>query len=282
VFVLRQRRLDSPLLDLRLFGIRSVSGALVLGLLTAAIQGGSSFFLVQHLQVVEGYTPLKAALWLLVPTFGLLIGINVTQQLAQRIRPAYILTGGMVVAAIGQLVLTQVGSSGSLTVLIVGAVILYAGISPVGVLVSQLVMGSAPPEKAGSAASLQSTGGELGIALGIAALGSIGTAIYRTHVSVPGDVASTGAAGTAHETIAGALNAAQQLPAATAHALVTSAREAFTSGLNTVAAVCAALLVGLAVVAVATLRHVAPIGVQAQGAPPEAGSEEQTAEAPAA
>ena len=262
VFVVRQRRLRHPLLDLRLFAIPAVSGALLLGLLMAALQGGSEFFVSQYLQLVHGLTPLTAGLWLLVPTVALLMGIGVSQGLVQKIRPAYILAAGTLVAAAGMVVLTQVRATSGLAILIVGLTIVYVGASPVGPLVSQLIVPAAPPEKAGSASSLNSTAGELGIALGIAGLGSIGTAVYRADVTVPTQIAATPAGQAAHETIAGALTTAANLPPALATDLANSARDAFTTGLNTSAAVSAVAFTGLAALTIATLHRVRPFGTR--------------------
>jgi MFS transporter, DHA2 family, multidrug resistance protein len=260
MFVVRQRRLEHPLLDLRLFAIPAVSGALVLGALVAASQGGVGFFMAQHLQVVKGLSPLGTGLWVLVPTLALIVGIFVSQGIVQRVRPAYVLAVGLVVAAIGAAMLTQVSAGTGPGGLLIGFTVVYIGLSPVSPVVSQLVMPSAPPERAGSVSSLQSTSGELGVALGIAVLGSVGVAAYRSTIEVPAQIAGTAADAAARETIVGALAVAQSLPAQVAEPLVTSARAAFTSGLNAAAAVCVAVFVGLAVLAVGTLRHVPPIG----------------------
>jgi DHA2 family multidrug resistance protein-like MFS transporter len=264
-FVLRQRRLDNPLLDLRLFAIRAVSGALVLALLVAAIQGGSGFYVAQYLQLVQGLTPLRAGLWVLVPTLALIVGIFVSQGLAQRIRPAHIIAAGMLLSAGGMLVLTRVGPASGLLPLLLGFTIVYIGVSPVGPLVGQLVVPAAPPQKAGSAASLQSTSGELGVALGIAVLGSIGLAVYGREVMLPVEAAGTPAG----ETLAGAVAVAPGLPPEAGSALLGSARSAFASGLNLVAAVCAVTFVVLAGVALLTLRHIPPAGAVAQAGPPD-------------
>jgi DHA2 family multidrug resistance protein-like MFS transporter len=281
IFIARQRRLANPLLDLRLFTIRAVSGALVISLLVAAVQGGSGFFVAQHLQVVEGLSPLKAGLWVLVPTFALILGIFMSQGMAQKVRPAYIVSIGLVIAAVGMLVLTQISATSGVGVLLIGFSVVYFGVSPVGPLVSQLVVPSAPPEKAGSAASLQSTSGELGVALGIAILGSVGVAVYRGDVAVPSDIAGTPAGDAARETVSGALTVAQNLPSQVAGSLVDSARAAFTSGLNTVAVVCVVAFLGLAVLALGTLRHVPPMA-RPQGPPPEGAGDEQAQPAPTA
>lgn len=266
IFAMRQRKLPNPLLDLRLFVIPAVGGALVVGLFAAALQGGSEFFISQYLQSVHGLTPLRVGLWLLVPTVALLAGIMISQGLGQKMRPAYVIAAGLVLAAGGMVVLTRIDATSALGAVIAGVTFVYVGASPVAALVSQLIVPAAPPEKAGSASSLQSTSGELGIALGIALLGSIGTAVYRGHVQVPADIAGSAAGQAAHETLAGAVAVAADLPTVTGRALLSSAREAFTSGLNTTATVCAVAFLALAVVAVATLKRVPPMAEHAESA----------------
>ncbi|WP_426502241.1 MFS transporter [Dactylosporangium sp. McL0621] len=263
LFAMRQRSLASPLLDLRLFAIRAVSGALALGLLSAIIQGGASFFITQHLQLVRGLSPLSAGLWLLVPTLALVLGIFISMGLAQEVvKPAYILSVGAVIAAIGMVVLTQIGPASGLSTLIIGAVIVYVGGAPVGPMVSQIVVPSSPPEKAGSASALQSTAGELGLSLGIALLGSIGAAVYRGEISVPAPLAGTPEGDVASETVAGALTVAQNQPADVAGALVQSARSAFDNGMNAAAVVGAIAFLALALLPLVTLRHIRPFGAQ--------------------
>lgn len=261
-FVVRQRRLESPLLDLRLFGIPAVGGALLLALLAAAFQGGSEFFVAQFIQLVTGLTPLAAGLYLLIPTFALLITMMLSFGIAQKVRPAYVIGAGCVVAATGMIVLTQVGTTSGLTMLIVALTIIYVGSAPVGPLVSQLVVPVAPPEKAGSASSLATTSGELGVALGIALLGTVGTAVYRNDIQVPPEIAGTAAGDLAGETLPGAVGVAQDLPPDVATSLVNSAKEALTSGMNTAAVISTVAFLGLAILAIATLRKVDPMGPQ--------------------
>lgn len=273
VFVIRQRRLASPLLDLRLFRIRLLTSALLVGLFVGAIQAGSGLMVTQHLQLVEGLEPLQAGLLLLPPTVVLVIGIYLSPVLAGRIRPGYVLVGGMLVAAAGQLVITQVSATSGLALLLVGFGVVYFGVSPTGVLVAQVTMASCPPEKTGSAASLSSTGTELGVALGIAALGSVGTLVYRGEVHVPAEVPSA-AADAANESMAGAAAVAPNLPSQVGTELLDSARESFTSGLHVVAGITAVLFVGLAILVAVTFRHVPPFGADPEEHAEEAVSDE--------
>ena len=131
-----------------------------------------------------------------------------------------------------------------------------------------------PPERAGSAAALNETSGEFGYALGIAALGSVGTAVYRSGVG--SDIAAAGLSGaqakTAHDTLAGALSTATSLPASVGDAITAAARSAFVDGMHAAATISAIVLAALSVLVITTLRRV-PATADAHAAPDEAALE---------
>jgi DHA2 family multidrug resistance protein-like MFS transporter len=258
IFARRQVTLPDPLLDLDLFKIPAIGGALVLYLGAGALQGGTGFLMTQHLQLVEGYTPLRTALWLLVPTVVVVAGIQLSVKTAKRVRPVFVLCTGALVAAVGMAVLTQV-RAGGLTVLIVGLCVLFLGTSSVPVLCNQLVMQAAPPDRAGSAASLTTTAGDLGTAVGIAFLGSLSTLLYHRQLSIPAAVPA-GDGRAAHESLARAAATARSLPGPLGDALLAAARDAFNAAFNTATGICAVLFVGLAVFVSLTMRRVQPIG----------------------
>ena len=118
-------------------------------------------------------------------------------------------------------------------------------------LATDLIVGSAPPERAGAASAISETASELGGALGIAILGVIGTAVYRGHVT--GAIPS-GAATASRDTLGGAVAAAGQLPDELGADLLSAARDAFSQGLHVVAAISAGVAIGSAVVAAVMLR----------------------------
>ncbi|PZF96463.1 MFS transporter [Micromonospora deserti] len=268
VFLRRQARLAHPLLDLSLFKIRALSAALMLALLIAFVMGGAGLMASLYMQMVEGLSPVRVGTLLLIPSVVMIVVGNLAPAIARKVRPAFVLATGSVIAAIGMVVLTQVDSTAGLTTLLVGLGVVYVGGASVGPMTPFLVMSSTPPEKAGSAGSLSSAVGELGVALGVAILGLIGTATYRGAVTVPGELPAE-AAGTAGESIAGATVVAEQVGGPAGAALLESAREAFTSGLNNVAVVCIFVFLGLAVVAFVGLRHVPALGdMPMPGMPP--------------
>ncbi len=234
VFVRRQLRLPDPLLDLRLFANRSFRAALATMVIGAFFMGGLFLFISQYLQLVVGLSPLRAGLWLAPPAVGMIIGTLAGPPLAERLGRWQVIGGGMALTAVGFTMLTQVQATGGPGLLVLGMAVATVGLGPGAALVTDIVVGAAPPEKAGSAASMSETSGEFGIAMGVALLGSLGTAVYRGAVTVPAGTPVEVAAAT-HDTLVGAVAAAEQLPAGLAAQLLGPAKEAFTSGLTTVA-----------------------------------------------
>jgi MFS transporter, DHA2 family, multidrug resistance protein len=254
MFVRRQWALAEPLIDLRLFRVSAFSASLVINTLGFFVVLGVFFFTAQYLQLVLGLSPLQAGLWTVPPFGGFILGSLLTPLLVRATRPAYVMAAGLVLSAVGFGVLTQVDSGSGLAVLVTGSVVLSLGTAPVFTLVTNLVLGSVPSERAGAASGMSETSTEFGGALGIAILGSIGTAVYRSQVAqtIPGGKATEAA----RNTLGGAVAAAGQLPTHLGAALLDSAREAFITGLHTVAGLSAAIVAVLAVFAFILLRRV--------------------------
>jgi DHA2 family multidrug resistance protein-like MFS transporter len=124
-------------------------------------------------------------------------------------------------------------------------------------LTTELIVGSAPPERAGAASGISETGAEFGGALGIAILGSIGTAVYRSVVTngLPAGVPPEAAA-IARDTLGGAVGVAQQLPGPLGLALLDVARDAFVQGLHLATGIGAVIAIVAAIMVMVFLRHV--------------------------
>jgi MFS transporter, DHA2 family, multidrug resistance protein len=239
-FVTRQRRLESPLVDVRLFTRAPFSAAFAATTLGMFVVYGTFFFTTQYLQIVLGLSPLEAGLWGLPPVAAMmLISTAVLPRLAARVRPGFLVAGGMVVAAGGLALLTALEPASGVGLLVAAIVVVMIGVAPATTLGVNLIVGAAPPEQAGSVSGLGQAGNELGGALGIALLGSIGTAIYRDE-----------APAAAGDTLGAAVAAA--LPSE----VIGAAEAAFTSGLTVVAAIAAALLAVSSLAVAALLRGV--------------------------
>lgn len=114
------------------------------------------------------------------------------------------MAGGLAIAGSDLLLVTQVDSVGGLALLATGFLLACVGIALPSALGTDLVVGSAPREKAGSAAAMSETSGEFGIALGVAVLGSLGAAVYCNQFAdtIPAAVPS-GSVETSRESITG-------------------------------------------------------------------------------
>jgi len=254
LFVWRQRRLDDPLIDLRLFRAPAFSASLATYLLGTLVSFGSFVMIGQYLQLVLGLTPLRAGFWTLPWSGGFIAGSMVLPALARRVRPAFLLAGGLVLGGTGFAMVATVPATG-LAGLAVGTLVMSLGMAPVFTLGTDLIVGAAPPEGAGAAAALSETSSELGGALGIAVLGSVGTAIYRSHmVSAALDGVPDHVRNAARDTLGGAMAVAARLPGDLGLRLGAAAREAFSSALQVTVGICAAICLLTAIVAVAALR----------------------------
>jgi DHA2 family multidrug resistance protein-like MFS transporter len=268
LFVRRQSRLADPLIDLRLFRVPAFSASLAVYTLGILVLFGSFFFVYQYLQLVLDFSPLMAGV-LTLPSFGsFVVGSMVAPMFVKRARPAYVMAIGLALAAVGLLGLTQVSADEGLGILIGSSIVYSLGIAPVFTLTNDLIIGAAPPERAGAASAISETGAELGGALSIAILGTIGTAVYRMQVddgipaSVPPDEAHT-----ARDTLGGAVAVSDELSAALANQVLEAARVAFTQGLQ-VAALVSAIIAALAAVGVAVfLRRVRAVPAEPAATP---------------
>lgn len=249
VFVRRQRTLADPLIDLDLFLNRAFSAALAVNTVSIFTMFGVYLFIPQYIQLVVGLPPFEAGLWTVPSSIVSIVGSLIAPAVVRRMQPRFVIFGGLLIVVAGFLMLTQIGTSSLLTV-VAACIVMMFGFGLVMTLTVDVVMGAAPPERAGAASAISETGTELGGAMGIAVLGSVGVAVYRRQVSevLPSGISSEMAA-TAQDTLGGAIGIANQLSETAGPIFLLASREAFVDGLQLVAACSAIITVGLAIVA---------------------------------
>ncbi|HET9755604.1 MAG TPA: MFS transporter [Candidatus Limnocylindrales bacterium] len=256
LWVRRQRQLADPMIDLALFRVPTFNAALVVNFLAIFVVVGYFLFIAQYLQLVADLTPFQAGLLSLPSAIAFIVGSQAAPRIVQRVKPAYLISGGLAFGSLGLFLLTQVGTTNGLLPLVVASVVISLGLAPVFGLTTELIVGSAPPERAGAASGISETGAELGGALGIALLGSVGAALYRGGLpptllsGLPPDAATA-----ARDTLGGAVGVASTLPAGTADTLLAVARAAFVDGMHVAAAIAGVIGLGLAAFAYITLRE---------------------------
>ncbi len=255
LFLRRQQTLQRPFLDLKLFRLRLFSVTLLIYLLGFFVLFPAFFFITQYLQLVLGMGPLSAGLWTLPWAVSQIVGSLLTPVMVRRVEPAFVITASLVLAVIGFGILTQVGGSSDLWIIVAGSVLVSFGLIPVITLATDLIVGTVPPERAGVASGLSETSSELGGALGIALLGSAATALYQSKIesTLPGGV-SPHVAQVARGTLGGALSVASQVPHAPGLALIASARAAFADASMLMFSLCGGIALLAALAAVVLLR----------------------------
>ena len=270
-FIQRQRTREHPLIDLVLFRSRAFTGSVIVNLMVMLAFVGISLFTNQFMQLVLGKSPFVAALWSLAVAPAIGIAIGVTTAVSKKVRPGYIISGGLLLMTAGFIVLTQVRVTSHILFLLGGVACLAAGMLVAKTLIAEIIVTAAPAERAGSSAAVSETASEFGGALGFAVLGSVGTAVYHREmldVQIPG--APEAVVEAARGTLGGATAVAANLPEGIGNALLATGRLAFTHGLNNAALAGA---IAMAVVAVLTGYLLRNVPVSPAGAATSEGAE---------
>ncbi|BDX29956.1 MFS transporter [Mycobacterium antarcticum] len=250
LFVRRQRRSATPMLDVSLFSNAPFTSSILANFLSIVGLIGFIFFISQHLQLVLGLSPLEAGLVTLPgAALSMIAGIGVV-PLAKRIAPDSLMIIGLVLVAAGFVAILLFRHDLTVVAVIISFIILEIGVGMSQTISNDTIVASVPPAKSGAASAVSETAYELGAVVGTATLGTIFTAYYRAAVELPGGLTPMQTAD-ARESIAGAASVAQTLPPALGNRLLDSARVAFDAGIAPTATIAAVLvLIAAAVVAV--------------------------------
>lgn len=263
VFVRRQLALESPLLNMGLFRNRAFSVALGMMLIGLVGVGGTMLLTTQYLQLVEQLSPLSAGLWFGPPALMMMLSATLAPVLTRWIRPGYVMAGVLALSSVGYVMLGMVGASGGLFLVVTAFSLVYLGLGAIAALGTDLVVGSAPPEEAGSASAMSETVQELGLAAGIAIIGSLSAAVYSARMDA--QVLSGLPEGTARvveNSLSGAASVSEDIPAS----VFQQAQEAFIAGMNTAGWTGAGVILVLAVVTAVMLRNIGADGTAEPGA----------------
>jgi EmrB/QacA subfamily drug resistance transporter len=250
-FVLWELHIPNPMLDMHFFRNQKFIGAVAGAILVAFGMGGSLFLLTQHLQFVLGYGPLEAGLRT-APMALTVVALNLTglgARLVRKIGTPVVIAAGMSCLAAGLAAIALLGRHGYSGMLL-GLVVMGAGIALAMPAMANAIMSAIPPAKAGVGAGVNGTLAEFGNGLGVAVLGAVMNARFAALVP-----AAVGAA---------------SLPAALAAADGAAAREqikdAFASGLEVSQLVGAVAVLAGGLLAALLLRRAERVEASAAGA----------------
>jgi EmrB/QacA subfamily drug resistance transporter len=264
LFGLRQNRISNPLIDLPLLRNRAFAGSLGANLVTILSVSALSLAFSQYFQDVRGWTPLGTGLALLAGPAGAMIGGPCCMLVINRIGRARTVALGLGLMAVSMVCFSLIGVHTAYLVMCPAVVVNGAGMGLIFGTTTDTMLATAPKERAGSAAAIGETAMEIGGGLGIAVLGSILTASYRSALHLPAGLAPATAAA-ARETVGGATTAGAALPAPQGPALVTAAQQGFVHGMTV------AVLIGAVLLAIGSLTTLFALrGVPAVIPDPEA------------
>ncbi|WP_197708733.1 MFS transporter [Streptomyces sp. 2323.1] len=249
-FVVRQRRIRHPLLDVTQFADRgfSLSALCILGCYGAYT--ALLFLLTQRFQLLEGYSPLGAGLALVPLALANAGGAALAPRFAARWGRRRGLSGGLLLGALALAAFTLFGATGNYLALVAAGL----GSGTVMTLGSDAIMGTAKPERAGEAGAVQETSFSLGAGLGLAVLGTVLSLVYRSDFA-PVSGASAQQWDTARSSLGAATEVAAQTGGRVGEGLQSAAEHAFDAGFAVATGSAAAVLALLGVMAWRGLRE---------------------------
>ena len=258
VFVVVERRSSHPMFDLSLFAKPTFSG----GAIAAFGLSGSLFamllYLVLYLQNVLGYSPLQTGLRLLVLSGGILATSTLAGRLTSRVPVRMLIGPGLLLVGVGLLLMRGLGAGTSWTHLIPGLIVAGVGTGLVNPPLASTAVGVVPPQQAGMASGINSTFRQVGIATGIALLGTlfaskISSEVLSRTAGVPG-LAGKGPQ-IAHGLQSGEVaQVLRSLPASLRGTAAGISKASFTSGLDHILLVAAVLALASGVLAFGLIR----------------------------
>ena len=259
-FVAAERRVAHPMFDLSLLRVPTFAGASI----AAFAMNGSLYavllFLVIYLQDILGYSAAQAGLRLAIISGAQFVTATVAGRVSERVPARWLIGPGLLLVGIGLIIMAGLSGNSSWTHLIPGFIVSGLGAGMVNPPLASTAIGVVPPHQAGMASGVNSTFRQVGIAAGIAALGSIfATSLERNlahALALPSLRASTASAPHVATMVrqgqVGQLLAS--LPAATRGQVAAALRSAFAAGLNDLLLVTGALAVGGALCALLLIR----------------------------
>ncbi len=238
VFVVAEWRQSDPMLDLNLFRRPAVVGSSIVAMTLAASIFAMFLYITLFVQDDLGYGPFAAGLRFLPITMLSFVVAPFAGKLSVRIKARYLLGSGLLLVALGLLLMSSVHASSGWTVLLPGFIVTGIGIGTVNPVLASAAISVVPPQRSGMASGANNTFRQMGLATGIAGLG----AVFQSQIQQK-TLAGLGASPTGREVLArggaslkqaitggGVREAAAAIPSAPARgALLDAYRVAFAS-----------------------------------------------------
>jgi EmrB/QacA subfamily drug resistance transporter len=183
LFVAWERTYASPMLNIEFFRDPRFSVASAAITLTFFALFGTLFLLTQYMQIVLGFSTLKAGAVLLPQAIVMMFTAPRSSKLVGRFGNKRVVAGGLFVVTLGLLLLATLDENSAAIMLVVMGMVLGLGMGNVMAPATDSIMGSLPRAKAGVGSAVNDTTRQTGGAVGVAVLGSLMASRYTSHVS---------------------------------------------------------------------------------------------------
>ncbi len=248
-FVRWELKTPTPMLDVRLFGIRRFSGASFAVALAFFALFGTIFFLTMYLQDVMDLSPLAAGIRVTPIAIGLVFAAPLSARLAERLGARIVVATGLLIVSGGLLLLSTLQPDSSYS-LVAGALVLMGfGMGSTMAPATESIMSSLPLEHAGVGSAMNDTVRMVGGTLGVAVLGSLLSSGYGADMDGATRELPAPAADAAGDSIGAASAVAERIGGSAGRALGQAAETAFTSAMSTSLIVAAAAAAAGALIA---------------------------------
>jgi EmrB/QacA subfamily drug resistance transporter len=254
-FVVAESRMRQPMFELALFRKPTFSGGSFAAFSLSASIFALLLYLVLYLQDILGYSALGTGVRLLVISGGILATSTLAGRLSSRVPVRLLIGPGMLLVGVGLLLMRGLDASSTWTHLIPGMIISGAGVGLVNPPLASTAVGVVPPQQAGMASGINSTFRQVGIATGIALLGTLFSSQLRDYIAGHASVLAGHGPQLAAAIQAGGIGSVlQHVPPAARPAVEQLARAAFASGLNTILLVAAIIALAGGIVGLTAIR----------------------------
>ena len=273
-FVVAESRIASPMLDLSLFRKPTFDGAAIAAFCTMMALGALIFYMTTWFQTILDYSPIQAGLRGSVTSGAALVAALFGGRMLKTVPARYPLAAGLMLIAIGDLVMHGVTTSSGWTALLPGMILAGAGLGLTSAPLAQSAVGVVPPWRSGMASGINSTFRQVGLAVGLATLGAIfqHTVNVQVKLAVAGTSVASSSGKLANEIVSGDAQSAVASASAGSRQIVEHAAQvSFASGLADIFLVAAFVAVIGSVAAAVLIRKkdlfVMPAGGFAGGRP---------------
>lgn len=232
LFVLIERRVNHPMLNLDYFKNPRFSGGATAISIAFFSLFGLIFLLTQYLQFVLGYSALQAGIRTAPVALGMVIGSGSAPRLVEKLGTAKVVTVGLLLVASVMAAFTFVGTATAYVYIGLAIVALAYGMGNVMAPSTDAVMGAVPVAKGGVASATNDVTRQIAGAIGVAVIGSVFNSSYQANLAGAVAQLPAEAAAAASNSVGGALFVAAQLPPEAGQALTLAARQGFVDAMS--------------------------------------------------